>query len=68
MLNTNLLRFFRYLEPFLSYKQKKRTIFNSAQKVSKKFGLIFGFLDKKCCKFSSIKDNSILFFAPESRD
>ena len=39
MLNSNLLQSFRYLEPFLSYKQKKRTIFNSAQKVSTKLGL-----------------------------
>ena len=35
MLKSNLLKFFRYLEPFLSYKQKKIAIFNSVQKVSK---------------------------------
>ena len=31
MLNSNLLKFFRYLEPFLSYKQKKVTIFNGVR-------------------------------------
>ena len=68
MLNSNLLRFFRYLEPFQSYKQKKITIFNSVQKVSKKIKLVFYFLDEKYCKLCPMKDKSILLFAAESLD
>ena len=43
MLNSNLLGFFRYLEPFLIYTQKKITIFICVQKVSKFFYLFLLF-------------------------